>query len=65
MNRFALSVLTPYSPLSLVTLHLLLCCLSRFKTEADTGIVSFHITFREFVFFHIQKVKIFFVVQDV
>ena len=39
--------------------------LSRLRTEADKGIVAFHIIVREFLYFHILKIRIFFVVQDV
>ena len=71
MNTFALSVLTQCSPFLLSCLtdcfpprplpHLL----SRLKTEADIGILSFHITRRGFVHFHIPKIRIFFVVQEI
>ena len=48
----------PMFPFSLIMLHCLLCfLLSRLKTEADIGIFTFHITFTEFIYFHILKVR--------
>ena len=50
---------------SVVTLHWLLSFMhSHLKTEADIGIVLFHITCREFTCFYILKIRIIFVVQD-
>ena len=55
----------PIFPFSPVTLQRLLCLLlSRLKAEADIGIVAFHKTFREFLYFHILKMRIVFVMQD-
>ena len=45
------------SPFSLAALRFLL---SRWNTEADIGIVLFHITGREFIHFHILKIRTFF-----
>ena len=49
----------PIFHFSLVTLHCLL--FSRLKIEYDKGIVSFHITFREFLYFRSLNI---FVVQE-
>ena len=54
----------PMFPLSFVTLHWLLCFLSsHLQTEADIGIVLFHITCREFIYFHTLKIRLIFVVR--
>ena len=55
----------PVFPFSLVMRHGLLCLLLfRLETEADIGIAAFHKTFKGFPYFHILKMRIFFVVQD-
>ena len=51
LNAFALSVLTLCSPFLLS--RFTDCCVSRLKTEADAGIVTFRIICREFIYFHI------------
>ena len=60
VNAFALSVLIPYSPLLLSGFtDCIVSCFLAWKRK-----LIFHITCREFTYFHILKIRITFVVQE-